>query len=200
MNDIHTFVTQACATLLLTQLDCVGLDECIISEIKSREAVLETLSLWITARMWWATEPLHVLCPLLLIFIFADSLFPKPLYRPFSWTYLCSMPEEGLSPSITGMQPSATQVLRCHKGTLLHFGSLFSETMREKLSMWDKARQWHSITWLVWVTNSSSLRNTAKLTNIKKRWKHSMSLLQFHARLLCIIAVFPCNKEPLLSE
>lgn len=141
----HTFVTQAWDTLLLTQLDCVGLDECIISEIKSREAVLETLSLWITARMRRATEPLHVLCPLLLIFIFADSLFPKPLYRPFSWTYLCSMPEEGPSPSITGSSEVSQR----------YVAPFWRPVQWNDEGKVEHVRPRQSITWLVWLTNSA---------------------------------------------
>lgn len=82
----------------------------------------QNLSLWITARMWWTSEPLHVLCPLPLIFIFADSLLPKPLYHPFSWTYFWNMSQECLAPSITVVllyECNRAQVVRYHRSMVL---------------------------------------------------------------------------------
>lgn len=164
-----TVLTWAWNTLLITQVDSVGSNECIIPEIKSRHAAFEKLSPWITARMWWTTEPLPVLCPRVLILIFADSPFPKPLYHPFSWTYFCSMSKEGLSPSITGMQPS-----RC-RHTSFQVSRKYVATISCPILCNDKEKVEHErkrkiITqrhW-TWVNDwLNLLLNCAKLTNKK---------------------------------
>ena len=46
------------------------------------------------------------------------------------------------------------------------------------------------------LTDSNLLLNSAKLTNKTNWWKHTMSVLQFHARVSCIIAAYAHNKEP----
>lgn len=87
--------------------------------------------------MWWTSEPLHVLCPLPLIFIFADSLLPKPLYHPFSWTYFWNMSEECLAPSITVVpfyECNRAQVVRYHRSMVLQSAAPFSAMTREELS------------------------------------------------------------------
>lgn len=136
-------LTEAYSTLLLAQSHFVALDESVISEIKSHEAVFETLSSWISAWMWRATEPSHVLCPLLLIFIFADRPLPKnPFIAPSPGHICVACHSQVCSPQSRAFSlPNAlAQLVRCHESIQSALAFQCDDGRVGGVESWDKGK------------------------------------------------------------
>lgn len=105
-----------------------------------------------------------------------QSLPKTPLSPPLSWTYLCSMSKEGLSPSITGtqtfqMHTHTHKFFRCHEK---HVASVSCPIQRGDKGKVEHERKGEIITWRhsTWVSDwLKLLLNYAKLTNKNKKKK-----------------------------
>lgn len=145
------------------------------------KVVFEKLSLWITDGSHWTITRVVSSCADINFFW---QSFPETPYHLFYWTYFWSMSKDDIAHSITSHGISWNPLSSITK----------DGPWRGKIKYKIQKYQHYLTDWL----NLS--RNYTKLRNKQCIQKHNMSLIQFHARLPCIIAVFPRITEPMRSE